>query len=44
MTIIYIKEVGDSERFLGSVIHNHIKEYKQVYDKFECVQRKVGRK
>ena len=32
---IYIKEVGGSERFLGRVVHNHIKEYKQMYDKFE---------
>lgn len=32
---IYIKEEGGHEKFIGKVIHNHVKQYQQMYDKFE---------
>ena len=32
---IYIKEIDGKETFLGRVIHNHVKQYQQMYDKFE---------
>lgn len=32
---IYIKEEGGKQKLLGKVTHNHVKEYKQMYDKFE---------
>lgn len=31
---IYIKEENGNEKFIGKVIHNHIKKYKPVYDRF----------
>lgn len=34
---IYIKEENGKETFLGKVIHRHIKEYRQMYDKFEYI-------
>lgn len=33
---IYIIEENDKKTLLGTVTHNHIKEYNQMYDKFEC--------
>lgn len=32
---IYIIEENNNKMLLGVVIHNHIKEYRQMYDKFE---------
>ena len=32
---IYIKEVDGKETFLGRVTHNHVKQYQQMFDKFE---------
>ena len=32
---IYIKEEDGKETFLGKVIHNHVKQYQQMYDSFE---------
>ena len=32
---IYIKEENNNEKLIGKVIHNHIKEYRQIYDRFE---------
>ena len=34
---IYIKEENNKETFLGKVIHKHIKEYRQMYDRFERI-------
>lgn len=33
---IYIKEESGKETFLGKVTHNHVKQYQQMYDSFEC--------
>lgn len=32
---IYIKEENGKETFLGKVIHNHVKQYQQMFDAFE---------
>ena len=32
---IYIQEEDGKEILMGTVIHNHIKEYRQMYDTFE---------
>lgn len=32
---IYIKEEDGTEKFIGKVIHNHVKKYQQMYDRFE---------
>lgn len=34
---IYIIEENNKKTLLGTVTHNHIKEYNQMYDEFECV-------
>lgn len=34
---IYLLEEDGTERLMGKVIHNHIKKYQQMYDKFEYV-------
>lgn len=34
---IYIKEEHDKEALIGTVTHNHVKEYRQMYDKFEYI-------
>lgn len=34
---IYIIDKNNDKKLLGTVTHNHIKEYNQMYDKFECV-------
>ena len=34
---IYIKEEDGSEKLIGSVSHNHVKQYQQMYDKFERI-------
>ena len=34
---IYIKEENGHEEFLGRVIHNHVKQYQQMYDRFERI-------
>ena len=31
---IYIKEENGAEKFLGRVIHNHVKQYQQMFDPF----------
>jgi len=31
---IYIKEENGHEELIGRVIHNHIKKYQQIYDRF----------
>lgn len=33
---IYIIEEDSKKTLLGTVTHSHIKEYNQMYDKFEC--------
>lgn len=33
---IYIVEENNKKTLLGTVTHNHIKEYNQMYDEFEC--------
>ena len=33
---IYIIEENNKKTLLGIVTHNHIKEYNQMYDEFEC--------
>lgn len=33
---IYIVEENGNKALLGTVTHNHIKEYNQMYDEFEC--------
>ena len=35
ITRIYIKEEGGKQKLLGKVTHNHVKEYQQMYDRFE---------
>ena len=34
---IYIKEINGKETLLGRVIHNHIKQFQQMYDRFEVI-------
>lgn len=34
---IYIKEKGNKQTLIGKVIHNHVKQYQQMYDKFEQI-------
>ena len=34
---IYIKEESGNEKMIGKVIHNHIKQYQQMYDRFERI-------
>ena len=31
---IYIKEENGNEKLIGRVIHNHVKQYQQMYDRF----------
>lgn len=35
ITRIYIKEKSGKETFIGKVIHNHVKQYQQMFDAFE---------
>ena len=35
-TYIYIIEEDDKHTLIGVVTHNHIKEYRSMYDEFEC--------
>ena len=32
---IYIKEENGNEKLIGKVIHNHVKQYQQMYDAFQ---------
>ena len=32
---IYLLEEDESERLMGYVFHNHVKQYQQMFDKFE---------
>ena len=34
---IFIVEIDGSEKLLGIVTHNHIKQYQQMYDRFEKI-------
>ena len=34
---IYIKEEDGNEKLIGSVVHNHVKQYQQMYDPFERI-------
>jgi len=34
---IYIKEENGKQKLLGKVTHNHVKEYRQMYDPFEKI-------
>jgi len=34
---IYIKEENGHEELIGKVIHNHIKQYQQMYDSFKKI-------
>lgn len=34
---IFIKEEDGNEKLIGSVTHNHVKQYQQMYDRFEQV-------
>lgn len=34
---IYIQEENGSQKLLGKVTHNHVKQYQQMYDKFEKI-------
>lgn len=36
-TEIYLLEEDGNQKYMGRVIHNHIKEYRQMYDLFEKV-------
>ena len=36
-TYIYILEENGNETLMGKVIHNHVKQYQQMYDKFEQI-------
>lgn len=36
-TRIYLLEEDGSQKLMGQVIHNHVKEYRQMYDPFEKV-------
>ena len=32
---IYLKEEDGNEKFMGKVVHNHVKQYQQMYDRFD---------
>ena len=34
---IYLLEEDGNERLMGKVFHNHVKQYQQMYDKFEYI-------
>lgn len=34
---IYLKEENGHEALIGKVIHNHVKKYQQMYDRFEKI-------
>ena len=34
---IYLLEEDDNERLMGKVFQTHVKQYQQMYDKFECI-------
>ena len=34
---IYLKEENGHEEYIGRVIHNHVKKYQQMYDRFDKV-------
>lgn len=34
---IYLLEEDGSERLMGKVFHNHVKQYQQMFDKFEYI-------
>jgi len=34
---IYILEEDGSETLMGKVFHNHVKQYQQMFDRFECI-------
>lgn len=34
---IYIKEEDGNEKLIGRVIHNHVKQYQQMFDSFERI-------
>lgn len=34
---IYILEEDESETLMGKVFHNHVKQYQQMYDRFEYI-------
>ena len=34
---IYLKEEDGHEEFMGRVIHNHVKKYQQMYDRFNKI-------
>lgn len=34
---IYIKEEDGKETFIGKVIHNHVKQYQQMFDSFKKI-------
>jgi len=36
-TRIYIKQEDGTEKFIGKVIHNHVKKYQQMYDSFQQI-------
>ena len=35
--LIYIKEENNQQKLIGKVTHNHVKEYRQMYDAFEYI-------
>jgi len=37
MARIYVKEEDGNEKFIGKVIHNHVKKYQQMYDSFQKI-------
>lgn len=34
---IYLLEEDENEKLMGKVFHNHVKQYQQMYDKFEYI-------
>ena len=34
---IYLLEEDETERLMGKVFHNHVKQYQQMFDKFEYI-------
>ena len=34
---IYLLEENGNEKLMGKVFHNHVKQYQQMYDKFEVI-------
>ena len=36
-TRIYLLEEDGNERLMGKVFHNHVKQYQQMFDKFEYI-------